>query len=274
MTELLAPIMQSGPLLIAALVVFVILFRLVSGVAVKILFFGGLLLLLVLASPLFSDSLLENLEGQYRPAELSQVMGTFRRVPGSEQRIVVLGGGNRPNENFPPTSTLTAASVLRLVEAVRLSRWFPEAQIVLVGTGLGDDGAIIENQAEAYAMTQLAVELGVDPNKIILSTSSSRKFDQIGFIKEIVSDEPFLLVTSAQSMAQATRRFREAGLNPLPAPTHFTVQNRAAGGLDGLVPDADSFRKIDIYLRELLADYLSREGADSKGEELGEDDGE
>lgn len=253
------PFLRSGPLLIGGLVLLLLLVRFVSGLAVKVLFVGSILLLLLVSSPLLANTLLENLEGQYQPAELSETATLFSNVPEGRQYIVVLGAGNRPDPNFPPTSTLTASSVLRLVEAVRLARWFPRAKLVISGAGVDSSGALQENQAEAFAMTQLAAELGVAPTRIVVHPKGNTPAANAKFISKLIGDTPFLLVTSAASMARAKKAFEERGLIPLPAPTNFTVENRANYWVQSLVPDSSSFTKLDTVLKEVTAGWLKKQ---------------
>jgi len=126
--------------------------------------------------------------------------------------VVVLGGGHRDRAGLPVTSQLSEPSTVRLVEGVRLWRTLPDARLVFTGTV--DPGRI----REPDAMADLAVQLGVPPERIVKETASLDTDDHARYLQPIVGREPFLLVTSAVHLPRAVYLFQRAGMQPIPAP--------------------------------------------------------
>lgn len=126
--------------------------------------------------------------------------------------VVVLGGGHRDHPDVPVTSQLSEPSTVRLVEAIRLWRGLPDARLVVTGTV--DPGRIREPEA----MAELAVQLGVPPERIVKETASLDTDDHARYLQAIVGREPFVLVSSALHLPRAVYLFEAAGMHPIPAP--------------------------------------------------------
>ena len=129
--------------------------------------------------------------------------------------IVVLGGGSRADKALTPEDRLGDASLKRLLEGVRLSRLLPQARLVLSG---GDYRGI---SPDALIMQQVALELGVVRERIILEAASWDTADQVKLLRARLGKSPFYLVTSAGHMPRAMRMFKRSGMQPIAAPTDF-----------------------------------------------------
>lgn len=169
----------------------------------------ALTLLLTLSLPVTSWLLLRPLEleaGPYAdPARLSAYGVRY---------IVVLGGSARLGERRG-ADRINGAGMFRLIEGIRLWRAVPGSRLVLSG------GRFLPGPTGAGAMAQVAYELGVPPDAVILEGKSWDTEDQAKAMARILRNEPFALVTSAGHMARALYLFRRQGLEPLPAPTDF-----------------------------------------------------
>jgi len=139
--------------------------------------------------------------------------------------VVVLGGGHHDRRDLPVTSQLTEAATVRLVEGVRWWRALPDARLVLTGTV--DPGRIREPEA----MADLAADLGVPREQMILETASLDTDDHARYLQPVLGREPFLLVTSALHLPRAMLLFQQAGLHPIPAPAGRLSLSAGAGWL-------------------------------------------
>ncbi|STX29444.1 membrane protein [Legionella beliardensis] len=131
--------------------------------------------------------------------------------------VVVLSGGQTPYANRPANMLLYSASLKRLIEGVRLYRQLPQAKLMLSGGGYGQDAS------EAQRMADVVTFLGVPADKILLEKSSINTAAQAKLLKKYLKNEPFYLVTSATHMPRSMYLFKQQGLNPIAAPTDFTI---------------------------------------------------
>lgn len=126
--------------------------------------------------------------------------------------VVVLAGGFAPYHNHPLTTELTPHTLARLVEGIRIQRELPGSILVVTGKGP-------HKKTEAEAMKEMAVKLGVDEARIIMETESTNTFEHTKYLKPILKENPFVLVTSAIHMPRAAGFFTKAGYQFIPAPT-------------------------------------------------------
>ena len=126
--------------------------------------------------------------------------------------VVVLGAGHRDRRDLPVTSQLSEPAMVRVVEGVRQWRTLPDARLVFTGTV--DAGRIREPEA----MADLAMQLGVPRERIVIEGQSLDTDDHARYLQAIVGEQPFLLVTSAVHLPRATLLFRQRGMHPLPVP--------------------------------------------------------
>lgn len=131
--------------------------------------------------------------------------------------VVVLSGGQSSAENLPANMLLYSASLKRLIEGIRLYRQLPEAKLLL--SGGSSDG----EPAEAKRLAEVAQFLGIPANTITLEAASINTAAQAKLIKDLLGKAPFYLVTSAIHMPRSMYLFKQQGLNPIAAPTDFTL---------------------------------------------------
>lgn len=162
--------------------------------------------------------------------------------------IVVLGGGSGVDPGLPRSTYLSEASLVRLSEAVFIHNRLPQAKLILTGRS-GFEG--ITPVAEVMADT--AEEWGVEPEDIVLETKATDTKDHPIYVKEIVGEDRFILVTSASHMLRAMALFRKHGMEPIPAPTDYMVKEREGGLRLGMFfPSAGSLEKAGRAIHEYL----------------------
>jgi uncharacterized SAM-binding protein YcdF (DUF218 family) len=168
------------------------------------------ILLFVFSFSTVPTNLLAQLESQYQP---------LTQLPMQTQTIVVLGGGVRNNTNAPPNTQLSAASLSRLLEGIRLYKLYrrqgKQATLMLSG------GRVFGKPADAGMMQNTAIVLGIPRSDIKLESGSRNTAEEATYLKNQLANKPFILVTSAYHMPRAIQIFQQAGLKPIPAPTQF-----------------------------------------------------
>jgi uncharacterized SAM-binding protein YcdF (DUF218 family) len=184
------------------------------------------------------DLLLGSLEGIHGPLP--------ERGPTSQvQHIVVLGSGYRPVAGRPITGALDDDGLVRVVEGVRLLRSLRASNIVL--SGGSRDGA---PPAVGYAI--LARALGVDEASISILDQPTNTAEEARAVAAALGSTPFVLVTSAYHMPRAMRLMRQAGAQPIPAPTGQRVARSEEWSLDRWLPSSRALRNTERALHEYV----------------------
>ncbi len=141
---------------------------------------------------------------------------TLHIAPKNINYIYVLGGGHHTDAKLPITSQVSETSVIRLTEGIRLYHQLDQkAKIIVSGYhGLHD---LTEH---AVMQKKLAISLGVNEEDIILYLGTKDTQEEAKAGKKLLTNEAFILVTSASHMTRALNFFTNEGLHPIPAPTN------------------------------------------------------
>ena len=203
----------------------------------KFTLFLSVLWLFLISYPPLVNPLLNTLESQNK---------TLHTAPEDIQYIYVLGGGHHTDSSRPITSQVVEVSVVRLNEGIRLYRQRKgKAKIIVSGyTGLYDPNE------HAQMQKKLAVSLGVDPDDLILHLGTKDTQEEAKAGKVLLTDKPFILVTSASHMTRALKFFRAEGLDPMPAPTNHLSYTQHLDFTDFF--SATALRKSHILWHEYL----------------------
>ena len=205
------------------------------------------LLLLVAASPFAGRSIIR----AERAFPRFDIRSLPVEVPGRIRHVVVLGSGHTSDPALPLSSRLGGAALSRIVEAVVILRQLPAAELVVTG------GRIFDPVPHAEVMRSMAVALGVGPDRIIADPAPLSTREEVAAVRKIVASNPFVLVTSASHMPRAVRMFREAGMDPIAAPTDHA---RAPLGfsLDSLFPAASRIGQAETLEYEILGSWWQK----------------
>lgn len=133
-------------------------------------------------------------------------------VPQNPDYVVVLAGGHLSVPGKPSLSRLSRVAFARVVGAVDLAGHFPEAKLVFTG-----------HPDETSAMRAVAERLGVSEDRILEEIESRDTKDHPLYLKPILGEKPFLLVTSALHMPRSLGLFRKQGLQPTVAAVDFLI---------------------------------------------------
>ena len=187
----------------------------------KILLSIGVILFTLLSYPALSNTFLRRLEYQYPPL-ITTAASDFvpDEVVPQVRWIVVLGGGHISDPKIPVTSQLSGASLVRLIEAIRLHNQIPGSKLIL------SEGKVFDSVPGAETMAEAAKALGVKQEDLILESESKDTIDEARIIKSIVGNDKFILVTSASHMPRSMGMFKKLGMQPIPAPTGYIMKEK------------------------------------------------
>lgn len=202
----------------------------------------GVILLLIFSLPYLPDAMLKNLESRYQP---------LTQFPTGVNTIVVLGAGNGGYPRYPANDKLSAASLARLVEAIRIYKHLGHAKLLLSG------GRVFGSPPDADAMNNVASLLGISPQDIIIENGSQDTYQEALFLHNLLKNQPFILVTSAYHMPRAMQLFEKQGMHPIAAPTEFLEAKRRYT-IKRYFPSAASLLYSDIALHEYFGIAWSR----------------
>jgi uncharacterized SAM-binding protein YcdF (DUF218 family) len=174
----------------------------------------------------------------------------------------------RPNLDAGPAPTgfivLGGPSMaVRDVEAVMLSRRFPDAKIAFTG---GDAAIFYKSSSEASDFASMLTAMGVPPDRLILEDKSRDTFENVAFLKTELGKHGlpglgsrWLLITSAYHMPRAMGVFRKAEFTVEPWPVDY--RTRGAADLSRpLNKVSEGLQRVDIAAHEwvgLLAYWIT-----------------
>lgn len=220
---------------------------------------GGLGVIWLFAMPLTSRQLIWGLEEQ-------AVALVPEPIPQADA-VVVLGGGLRPP--LPPRAGVEVAEGGdRLLTGVRLLN---QQRAPLLVTSGGSVSFTSGDPAEPEAIwaRDLAEELGVPPERIVLNPHSRTTAEEARDIGELGRQRGWrriLLVTSAYHLPRSLESFeRRSGLEVIPVACDFQLPERAQFGAPtaaslvmDLLPSADALELSTVAVKEHLGSLAYR----------------
>ena len=206
----------------------------------------GFVLLTLLSIQAVSGRILQTLESQYSPLDVSHVQARFVSTGNpSISQIVVLAGGISGDPTLPLHLQISKASRERLLEGIRLYRLLPGSQLILTG-GVG-----FQSVPEATVLSRVAQSYGVKKSDMVLEVQSRDTKDHPRFVSTLVKGNPFLLVTSAYHMPRAMKLFAKYNLFPIPSPIgHWKVPQGFSVWY--WLPGAKGLRLTELAMHEYL----------------------
>jgi uncharacterized SAM-binding protein YcdF (DUF218 family) len=210
------------------------------------------LLLMAFSNKFLSHALVRPLETRY--AAIPELAAGQALPPelAACRFVVVLGSGNGNAPGLSATNQMSVSALSRLVEAVRILRLVPSAQLVLSGPG---DPERPERPSHAEMLARAAESLGIARGRMQLIVDVRDTEDESLAVRRIVGSEPFALVTSAWHMPRSVALFRHIGLGPLPCPADFTARAGDDIQWQDLLWDTGSIERSTWAVRERLG-YL------------------
>ena len=184
----------------------------------------------------------------YEPFSNLLVKNLEERYPKYESRddikyIHVLGSGHNTDESQPLSSKIGSSGIKRVLEGVIIHKRTPGSKLVFTGY----EGNT--NVANAVINAKLAAALGVEEENMIVESNPKDTKEEALFLRSILLDEKFVLVTSATHMPRAIKLFESLGLSPVAAPTDFRKKEHT-GYLKA--PNIGSLHNSKVAIHEYL----------------------
>ena len=197
--NLITPLPIYGLILVA-----VIAWRTRRLVWWSILIWGYLMSIPVLAS--WAGGYLED---RYRPID------DLRPYQG--YRVVLLSSGStRLDAEKGWINQLANSGWERLLVATQTARAI-DGELVIAG------GSSAKGETEPISITMKRVieTMGIDLKKVTVETASRNTFENLSLLKDQLSSEPFILVTSATHLPRAMAVAEKLGLQAIPQPADY-----------------------------------------------------
>jgi uncharacterized SAM-binding protein YcdF (DUF218 family) len=204
--------------------------------------------LFIISTPFLPKYLIASLENQHIQIQPSDINADSTLAKGSNVHILVLGSGYTIGNRLSFSSQLSFSGLARLVESIRLYQLMPKSRLVFSGY----EGRQLLPQAEVSALA--ARELGIDSTVIsTICKPWNTKSEAEEYVKRFGTDYKLYLITDAAHMSRAIWHFRNAGLDPIPAPTNFlTRKNYISRSYFDYLPGHQYIRFMEIVFRENL----------------------
>lgn len=145
--------------------------------------------------------------------------------PARVDGIVVLGGYTSPGAPCDAPDLPLNDAAERIVEALALTRAYPQAKLLISGGGWELDPG---ECSEAELTRRFLERYGFDTTRLLLETRSRNTRENALFSREIADPRPgevWLLVTSAMHMPRAMAAFRAVGFEVVPWPVDFAARD-------------------------------------------------
>ena len=206
------------------------------------LFLGMFILFLFSIQPV-SNLLVYSLEFQYQlPSD---------EILSNLDVVVILGGGMHMSGGFREYPEVGGVTYSRLFNGIRIFKQSGARTLALCGGSL-----IPSTESEAEVMKALALELGVQENKIITETESRNTIENAAELAKLLSStEKRLigLVTSALHILRSEKAFRKQFPNDtiVPIPVNY-IYSPDQYNLRSFVPSSDAFATSNYALHEWI----------------------
>jgi len=202
----------------------------------KVLITVAFVLFLAFAYGVAGEPVIRALEQSYPPFDEST------RVSA----VVVLGGAHKDSDRVPATSCLGDASLVRLVEGIRIYRMQDDCTLVVSGHGVG------------AVMGQVALGLGVPEEDLVIEADARDTAAEAAFMRQFVGDRRFALVTSAYHMRRSMALFRKQGFDPVAAPAGYMFAGDRTIDVGTFFPGWKGIMRAERAHHELLGLVWSR----------------
>ncbi len=203
--------------------------------------FLAIVILYLASLPAVSNRLVAFLEGDYQ----RQVTA----VAAQADAVVVLSGMVR---SIPATNGYHLEwnnAVDRLFAGIDLIKAKKAPRLVLTRGLLPWD----EGPPEGEQLKKVAVEMGVDPQAILLTETVQNTEQEAQAVRKLLPREnlSILLVTSAYHMPRAVQLFSQRGFTVIAYPVDFRAQDTSTSAMD-LLPNAGALAETSLFTREMI----------------------
>lgn len=202
----------------------------------------GVLLLGLVSYTTVGEVMISPLENRFARPEV---------MPQDVSTILLLGGSTSGRISAARGMSEFSDAADRPIEALRLARVYPQAQILATG-GVGQ---LLSQGAETEAVTteRFLRGMGLPPDRFMLEDASRNTAENAQFTAEMLvgREGTMLLVTSAFHIPRSMGLFRKAGLDPIAWPVDYRSTGTEVFRID-LTDPVVNIETTTIALREWI----------------------
>jgi len=228
--------------LLLLLVISYLLLRKKRTTASRFMFGFCLFFFVVCSTGYLPGYLINKMENHYPP-----FVESGYAVGNDTVYVHALGGGYTADKRLQANGQLSASSLGRLTEAIRVARLYDKSVLVLSGPIASGEESLASVERRA------ALQLGFDPERIIvLETPVTTQQEAKAFASSIGKEVDLILVTDAVHMKRAMRFFENEHLHPIAAPTNYLIKIDNNPISLKWMPSVENMLMMDRIFREWL----------------------
>jgi len=222
--------------------ILIILFNTFKGY--KKLTYYSLILFYVISTPIFSNFIMKQVEGEYEFENFENL----KKVDA----IVVLSGMMRINE-FENDYKIEWGDADRFFKGIELYNFNKSNVIVFTG---GKSPYNKTKISEGDILKEYAIRFGVKEKDILITKEVLNTSDESYAVKDLIGNKKtIILVTSAFHMSRAKSLFEKQGHIVIPYKVDFKNPPKFSWHFIDFIASSQGLRKTEIALREILGRF-------------------
>ena len=222
--------------------ILIILFNTFKGY--KKLTYYSLILFYVISTPIFSNFIMKQVEGEYEFENFENL----KKVDA----IVVLSGMMRINE-FKNDYKIEWGDADRFFKGIELYNFNKSNVIVFTG---GKSPYNKTKISEGDILKEYAIRFGVKEEDILITKEVLNTYDESYAVKDLIGNKKtIILVTSAFHMSRAKSLFEKQGHIVIPYKVDFKNPPKFSWHFIDFIASSQGLRKTEIALREILGRF-------------------
>ena len=229
------------PLFVMPILVFILIILFSTFKGFKKLTYYSLFLFYVVSTPIFSNLIMKQVEGEYE-------FGKFENQNKADA-IVVLSGIMRINE-FENDYKIEWGDTDRFFKGIELYNFNKSNIIVFTG---GKSPYNKTKKSEGDILKEYAIKFGVKEEDILITKEVLNTSDESYAVTDLIGNKrTIILVTSAFHMSRAKSLFEKQGHIVIPYKVDFKTPPKLSWNFIDFIPSSGGLRKTEIALREIL----------------------
>ena len=232
------------PLFVMPIMVFILIILFNTFKGYKKLTYYSLILFYVISTPIFSNFIMKQVEGEYEFENFENL----KKVDA----IVVLSGMMRINE-FENDYKIEWGDADRFFKGIELYDFNKSNVIVFTG---GKSPYNKTKISEGDILKEYAIRFGVKEEDILITKEVLNTSDESYAVKDLIGNKKtIILVTSAFHMSRAKSLFEKQGHIVIPYKVDFKNPPKFSWHFIDFIASSQGLRKTEIALREILGRF-------------------
>jgi len=232
------------PLFVMPIMVFFLIIIFSTFKGYKKLTYYSLILFYIISTPIFSNIVMKQVEGEY-------TYGKFENQNKADA-IVVLSGMMRINE-FENDFKIEWGNADRFFKGIELYNFNKSNIIVFTG---GKSPYNKTKISEGDILKEYAIRFGVKEEDILITKEVLNTYDESYAVKDLIGNKKtIILVTSAFHMSRAKSLFEKQGHIVIPYKVDFKTPPKLSWHFIDFIASSQGLRKTEIALREILGRF-------------------